>query len=65
MPAEIQLILAWARARIVMLHGEDGERGDGILIWVIMTAALAVAAIAVVAIIVAKAKDTASNTQTQ
>ncbi|HVV74631.1 MAG TPA: hypothetical protein VHC43_01240 [Mycobacteriales bacterium] len=68
---EIQLIYYWTRAHLTTLHrrqrelGGDPERGDGILIWVVMTALLAAAAIAIVAIIVTKAKSTANNTQTQ
>lgn len=63
--SEIQTLWFWTRWRIEVLRGEDPERGDGILIWVVMTALLAAAAIAIVAIIVAKAKDTATNTNTQ
>jgi hypothetical protein len=68
---EIQLIYYWTRAHLTALQqrqrdlGGDPERGDGILIWVVMTALLAAAAIAIVAIIVTKAKNTANNTQTQ
>jgi hypothetical protein len=68
---EIQLIYYWARMHVMTLQqrqreqGGDPERGDGILIWVVMTALLAAAAIAIVAIIVNKAKSTANNTQTQ
>lgn len=68
MTVEIQLLWAWAithvRAMKRELH-DHPERGDGILIWVIMTALLAAAAIAIVAVIVAKAKSTAGNTKTQ
>ena len=63
--AEIRLLVAWTQTRIRALHNEDPERGDGILIWVIMTAILAAAAITIVAIIVTKAKDKANNTNTQ
>jgi hypothetical protein len=70
---EVQLLWWWTqahldtyqRSRRDALAGDDPERGDGILIWVVMTALLAAAAIAIVAIIVAKAKSTANNTQTQ
>ena len=68
---EIQLIYYWTQHHIAALRqrqleqGGDPERGDGILIWVVMTALLAAAAIAIVAIIVSKAKSTANNTQTQ
>ncbi len=62
---EIQCVMAWFHTRLARLRDEDGERGDGILIWVVMTALLAAAAIAVVAIIVIKAKNTANNTKTQ
>ena len=68
---EIQLIYYWTRTHLNALSqrrmevGDDPERGDGILIWVVMTALLAAAAIAIVAIIVGKAKTTANNTQTQ
>jgi len=68
---EIQLIYYWTRTQLTALQtrqreqGGDPERGDGILIWVVMTALLAAAAIAIVAIIVTKAKSTANNTQTQ
>ena len=63
--AEIRLLMAWTHSRIRALHNEDPERGDGILVWVIMTAILAAAAITIVAIIVTKAKDKANNTNTQ
>jgi hypothetical protein len=68
---QIQLIYYWTRTHLVVLDHrrqlikDDPERGDGILIWVVMTALLAAAAIAIVAIIVNKAKSTANNTQTQ
>jgi len=65
---EIQLIWWWTQAQLHtrrQLMREEPERGDGILIWVVMTALLAAAAIAIVAIIVNKAKSTANNTQTQ
>jgi hypothetical protein len=65
---EIQLIWWWTRTQVRIRRQairEDPERGDGILIWVVMTALLAAAAIAIVAIIVAKAKSTANSTQTQ
>jgi hypothetical protein len=68
---EIHLIYYWTRAQLTVLNQRrlaemgDPERGDGILIWVVMTALLAAAAIAIVAIIVNKAKSTANNTQTQ
>lgn len=65
---EIQLIWWWTHTQLTarrQLLRDDPERGDGILIWVVMTALLAAAAIAIVAIIVAKAKSTANNTQTQ
>jgi hypothetical protein len=71
--SEIKLVWWWTQAhldsyqrtRLETLQGDDPERGDGILIWVVMTALLAAAAIAIVAIIVAKARSTANNTQTQ
>ncbi len=66
---QVRLLMAWAhtqlRSRVRALREQDPERGDGILIWVIMVALLAAAAIAVVAIIVTKAKSTANNTNTQ
>jgi hypothetical protein len=68
---EIQFLYYWTRSHLTALQqrqrelGGDPERGDGILIWVVMTALLAAAAIAIVAIIVTKAKSTANNTQTQ
>jgi flagellar basal body-associated protein FliL len=68
---EISLIYYWTRTQLVLLAERqreemgDPERGDGILIWVVMTALLAAAAIAIVAIIVTKAKNTANSTQTQ
>ncbi len=61
---EIQMLWVWVLARADAIH-EDGERGDGILVWVVMTALLAAAAIVIVALIVTKAKTTASNTKTQ
>jgi hypothetical protein len=68
---EIQLLYYFTRAHFTRLQHSraealaDPERGDGILIWVVMTALLAAAAIAIVAIIVQKATSTANNTQTQ
>ena len=68
---EIQLIYYWTRTHLTALNHRrleqagHPERGDGILICVVMTALLAAAAIAIVAIIVNKAKSTANNTQTQ
>lgn len=68
---EIQLLCCWTRVKLAVLahrrleQAGDRQRGDGILIWVVMTALLAAAAIAIVAIIVAKAKSTAADTQTQ
>jgi hypothetical protein len=62
---QIQLVMAWFHAQTAKLQNEDGERGDGILIWVVMVALLAAAAIAIVAIIVNKATDTANNIKTQ
>lgn len=66
---QIRLLVAWVRietqTRVHALHDEDSERGDGILIWVIMTAILAAAAIATVAIIVTKATNKANDTNTQ
>jgi hypothetical protein len=63
--AQIRLLVAWTRTRVQALHNEDRERGDGILIWVIMTAILAAAAITIVAIIVTKATNKANTTNTQ
>ncbi len=66
---QVRLLMAWAhtmlQTRVKALRAEDSERGDGILVWVIMVALLAAASIAVVAIIVNKAKSTATNTKTQ
>lgn len=62
---QIRLLVAWTQTRVQALHEEDSERGDGILVWVIMTALLAAAAIAIVAIIVAKATSKANDTNTQ
>lgn len=62
---DLQLVWAWFQTRREQLKDEPNDRGDGILIWVIMTAILAAAAIAIVAIIVTKATDKANNTQTQ
>jgi hypothetical protein len=63
--AQIRLLVAWTQARVQALHSDDPERGDGILVWVIMTAILAAAAIAIVAIIVTKATDKANDTNVQ
>jgi hypothetical protein len=66
---QIRMVWAWAHglvdSRRVALRAEDPERGDGILVWVIMVALLAAAAITIVAIIVTKAKNTANNVKTQ
>jgi hypothetical protein len=69
--AEIQIRMLWAWAishtesRRSALREQDPERGDGILVWVIMVAALAAAAIIIVAIIVNKAQTKANDVQTQ
>jgi hypothetical protein len=65
---DIQLIWWWTQTQLYSRRQamqDAPDRGDGILIWVVMTALLAAAAIAIVAIIVTKAKSTANNTQTQ
>lgn len=62
---QIRLLVAWTRTRVQALYDEDPERGDGILVWVIMTAILAAAAIAIVAIIVTKATNKANDVNTQ
>jgi hypothetical protein len=68
---EIQLLYYCTRNCLGVLQRRraaalaEPDRGDGILIWVVMTALLAAAAIAIVAIIVAKATSTANNTKTQ
>jgi hypothetical protein len=65
---ELSVLLAWTRVQLAMRRSRaaaEAERGDGILIWVVMTALLAAAAIAIVAIIVTKATSTANNVQTQ
>jgi hypothetical protein len=61
---QVRFLMAWTHVRVQALR-KDPERGDGILIWVIMTALLAAAAITIVTIIVTKAKDQANNTQVQ
>jgi hypothetical protein len=61
---ELQLAWAWFQTRLEEMRQEP-DRGDGILVWVVMTALLVAAAIAIVAVIVAKATDKANNTQTQ
>ncbi len=63
--AQIQFVMAWFHARMAQLGEQDRERGDGILIWVVMVALLAAAAVAIVAIIVTKATDTANNINVQ
>lgn len=62
---ELHMVWAWFQSRREELMQEQNDRGDGILIWVVMTAILAAAAIAIVAIIVTKATDKANQTQTQ
>jgi hypothetical protein len=65
---QVQMLVAWTvgqlRKRVRALR-EEPERGDGILVWVIMVALLAAAAITIVAIIVTKATSTANNVKTQ
>jgi hypothetical protein len=56
---QIRMLVAWTMTRVRALHDEDSERGDGILVWVVMTA------IAIVAIIVTKATNKANDTNTQ
>ncbi len=66
---QVRMLVAWTlghlHAHVRALREDDHDRGDGILIWVIMVALLAAAAIVIVAIIVVKAKSTANNTKTQ
>jgi len=62
---QIRMLVAWTMTRVRVLHDEDSERGDGILVWVVMTAILVAAAIAIVAIIVNKATQKANDTNTQ
>lgn len=62
---ELRMVWAMFQSRREEFKKEPNDRGDGILIWVIMTAILAAAAIIIVAIIVTKATDKANNTQTQ
>jgi flagellar basal body-associated protein FliL len=62
---ELRLVRAWLQTHREQMRQQPSDRGDGILIWVIMTALLAAAAIAIVTIIVTKATDKANNTQTQ
>lgn len=61
---ELTLLWAWFRQRQAEYTARL-DRGDGILVWVIMTALLAAAALAIVAIIVTKATDKANQTQVQ
>lgn len=65
MVTELQMVWALFQTRCEELRKGANDRGDGILIWVIMTAILAAAAIIIVAIIVTKATEKANNTQTQ
>lgn len=64
---ELRMVWAWMHTRQQRLleQQRDRDRGDGILVWVIMTALLAAAALAIVAIIVTKATDKANQTQVQ
>ena len=65
---QVQIVVAWTVAQLrqrVRALREQPERGDGILVWVIMVALLAAAAITIVAIIVNKATTTATNVKTQ
>ena len=62
---QIRMLVAWTMSRVRALQDEDSERGDGILVWVVMTAILVAAAIAIVAIIVTKATNKANDTNTQ
>lgn len=63
------MLYAWAHTQVAWrrdaMREQDPERGDGILVWVIMVAALAAAAIVIVAIIVNKAQTKANDVQTQ
>jgi hypothetical protein len=65
----IRMLWAWASSqaegRRAAMREQDPERGDGLLVWVIMVAALAAAAIIIVAIIVNKAQTKANDVQTQ
>jgi multisubunit Na+/H+ antiporter MnhC subunit len=62
---QIRMLVAWTMTRVRALQDEDSERGDGILVWVVMTAILVAAAITIVAIIVTKATNKANDTNTQ
>jgi hypothetical protein len=61
----MQFELVWmtvlARARALQ---RDPDRGDGILIWVVMTALLATAAVIIVGLIVTSATQKAHDVQT-
>ena len=61
---EIRMVWAWFCARREAMKAEP-DRGDGILVWVIMTALLVAAALAIVTILVTKATNKANQVQTQ
>ena len=62
---EVQMMWTYALARFLSVPEEDREAGDGILVWVIVVAALAIAAIAIVLIITNDATTKARTVRTQ
>jgi hypothetical protein len=59
LPAEIQMLTYWLKARIDLARAD--ERGEGAVQWVIIVAIVAALAIAVGAIIVSKVTAKANN----
>lgn len=62
---QIQMLWVYAMAYKNAVPAEERDRGDGILVWVVVVAALVVIALAVVAIIGTKAKNTGNGIKTQ
>lgn len=62
---ELQLLWAWATARITKIREEGEDAGFSTLEWVAIAAVVIVAAIAVATILMTKAKSAANNINVQ
>ncbi len=62
---QVQMLWAYAMAYKDSTPAEERDRGDGILVWVVVIAALVVIALAVVALIGTKAKNQVGKINTQ
>jgi hypothetical protein len=62
---QIELLWAYAMAFKNSIPADERDRGDGVLVWVVVVAALVVVALAVVALIKTKATTQVSKINTQ